>query len=102
MKFVKPIVVDEGPEYIPDPFYVPETAIDILHVSRGVLINNVIDGQGSMPTAPVFSDLADGDSNLDSISFDPENASRFDKFDGLEYASRRMEQEMEDKHNNKS
>lgn len=70
-------------------------------ISRGVLLANVLDGQGHVPTLGCYSDLPEGQ-NPDDIDFDPENASRLDKFDGLEYATERMEGEIEKRHNEKS
>lgn len=75
------------------PWSEEETSI---HVPRGVQITGVLDGQGSFVTVGTFSDLPEGDSP-DNIEYDPEHDSRLDKFDAVEFATSRMEKELEAK-----
>lgn len=70
----------------------------VFHVSRGTSINNVLNGSGHFETVQHYSDAADGAGD-DNLEYDPENDFRLDKFDGLEYATQRMENELEAKRN---
>lgn len=76
----------------------PDIDQEVPHIKRGVMINGILDGQGTFNTSDCFNECPlDGDT--EKIDFDPEHASRLDKFDGLEYATERMDKELEKRHN---